>query len=195
MQHFEMPNGSGLPVIETGRLRLRGHCPDDLATCAAMWADPLVTRYIGGRVFSNEEVWARMLRYAGHWSWFGFGYWLVEEKHTGRFVGEVGFADHKRELAPSTREPSVEVPIQDSPELGWALATAMSGKGYATEAARAAIEWFEAHHQTLSTVCLIAPGNTASLRVAAKCGYYERQRTTYRGLPIILLARAPARWR
>jgi RimJ/RimL family protein N-acetyltransferase len=60
-----------IPVIETERLILRAHRPDDFKDCAAMWGDPGVTRYIGGIPFSGEEVWTRMLRYAGHWTWFG----------------------------------------------------------------------------------------------------------------------------
>src|SRR4029077_6257721 len=64
-----------VPVIETERLKMRGHRLADLNDCAAMWADPIVTRHIGGRPFSEEETWARFLRYAGHWSLMGFGYW------------------------------------------------------------------------------------------------------------------------
>lgn len=56
------------PAIETERLTLRGHRLEDFAESAAMWADPEVTRYISGRPFSAEEIWARLLRYVGHWS-------------------------------------------------------------------------------------------------------------------------------
>ncbi len=70
-----------------------------------MWADPEVTRYIGGKPLTEEESWARLLRYVGHWSLLGFGYWVVEEKTTGNFIGEVGFADYKRDL-PSLRRPA-----------------------------------------------------------------------------------------
>jgi RimJ/RimL family protein N-acetyltransferase len=76
------PPASEVPVIETERLNMRGHRMEDFSDCAAMWADAGVTRYIGGKPFSREEVWARMLRYVGHWSWLGFGYWAIEEKST-----------------------------------------------------------------------------------------------------------------
>jgi RimJ/RimL family protein N-acetyltransferase len=85
-----------IPILETGRLTLRGHRLQDFPASAAMWADPNVTRHIMGKPCSEEESWSRMLRYLGHWSLAGYGYWLVEEKATGRFVGEVGFADYKR---------------------------------------------------------------------------------------------------
>jgi RimJ/RimL family protein N-acetyltransferase len=85
-----------IPVVETERLVLRGHRRDDLADCVGMWGDPEVTRHIGGRPSTDEEVWARLLRYLGHWQVMGFGYWIVHERASGRFVGEVGFADSDR---------------------------------------------------------------------------------------------------
>jgi len=77
------------PVLESARLKLRAHGLDDFARCAAMWADPVVARYIGGKPLSEEEAWTKLLRYAGHWSVMGFGYWAVEEKETSRFIGEL----------------------------------------------------------------------------------------------------------
>ena len=152
-----------IPEIVTDRLRLRARAMDDFASTAALWADPLVTRFIGGRPFSEEEAWARLLRYAGHWLYMGFGYWAVEERATGSFVGEVGFAENKkRDLQPS---------IHNIPELGWVLIPRAHGRGYATEAARAALDWGSTHLSSASTVCLIHPENCASIRVAGKCGF------------------------
>jgi RimJ/RimL family protein N-acetyltransferase len=105
--------GRPAPALDTARLTLRAHAPADLAECAAMWADPLMVRHIGGRPLSEEEVWARVLRYAGLWALLGFGYWVVRERATGRFVGEVGLGDFRRTLAP---------PLDGAPEAGWALA-------------------------------------------------------------------------
>jgi RimJ/RimL family protein N-acetyltransferase len=168
-----------VPVLQTKRLTMRGHGLDDFTDCAAMWADPVVTRYIGGKPFSEEEVWARLLRYAGHWALLGFGYWAIEEKETGHFVGELGFADYKRDIEPS---------LKGVPELGWALASQAHGKGYATEAVGAAVAWGEAHFGLARTVCLIQPENLASIRVAEKCGYKEFQRTSYKDHPTIMFA-------
>jgi RimJ/RimL family protein N-acetyltransferase len=169
-----------VPVIETDRLRLRAHRQDDFAACAAMWAVPEVVRYIGGKPFTVEEVWARVLRYAGHWQWRGCGFWAREEKSTGVFAGDLGFAEFKRDIDPS---------IQGIPEIGWVLAPHAQGKGYATEAVRAIVAWGDHHFDQPRTVCLIHPENQPSLRVAEKCGYQQFHRTTYHGQPTIILER------
>ena len=75
------------PELETTRLFLRQHRPDDYDDSAAMWADAAVVRHIGGRAFTREESWSRVLRYVGLWEWLGYGYWCVREYQTGRFVG------------------------------------------------------------------------------------------------------------
>ncbi len=145
-----------------------------------MWAHPDVTRHIGGRPFTHEEVWGRVLRYIGHWSALGFGYWAIREKSTQRFVGELGFADFKRDLQP---------PLDGTPEIGWALSPWAHGQGFASEAVRAVGVWGDANLGSLRTVCLISPANRASIRVAEKCGYAEYERTTYKGEPTILFER------
>jgi RimJ/RimL family protein N-acetyltransferase len=169
-----------IPALETERLRLRGHCPEDFADCTALWGDPEVTRYIGGKPLSAEEVWARMLRYAGHWNWMKYGYWVMEEKSSGKFAGEVGFADYQRELDP---------PIAGMPEIGWALGSSFQGQGYATEAVRAVVAWGDAQFETDRTVCLIRPENIASIRVAEKCGYRIVGRPAYKGHTTLLFGR------
>lgn len=174
------PLALAVPALDTERLTLRGHTLADFEACAAMWADPLVTRHIGGRPSSEEEVWARVLRYAGLWALLGFGYWVVRERATGRFVGEVGLADFRRDLTPA---------LGDAPEVGWALAPWAHGRGFATEAVRAALAWGDAHLGPSRTACLITPENVASIRVAAKCGYRETARATYKGVGTLIFER------
>ena len=131
---------TAIPPIDTERLTLRGHGLEDFTESAAMWADPEVTRHIGGKPFSAEEVWTRLLRY----------------------VGEVGFADYKRNIEPS---------LGGVPEIGWALASWARGKGFATEAVRAAVAW-----------------GCGALRVRAHC-MFDHDRTTYKGQPILIFER------
>jgi RimJ/RimL family protein N-acetyltransferase len=172
--------GPAIPGIETARLKMRGHRRDDLDDCYAMWSDPIVVRFIGGTPSTPQRTWLRLLAYRGHWELMGFGYWVVEEKATGSFVGEVGFADFKRDIASS---------MQSVPELGWALAPRFHGKGYATEAVRAALTWGDSHFKAARTVCMISSDNTASIRVAEKCGYQEFERTLFDGSPTLFFAR------
>ena len=160
------------PRIETERLVLRGHTPEDLPACAAMWRDEEVVRFIGGRPFTREEVWARILRYAGMWVVMGHGFWAIDEKAGGRMIGEVGVMEARRDIEPS---------FEGEPEIGWALMPAAHGKGYAAEAVAAALAWADAHLDAPKLVCIISPENAPSIRLAAKFGFRERVRTTYHG--------------
>jgi RimJ/RimL family protein N-acetyltransferase len=170
-----------IPVLETTRLKLRGHGPDDFKSCAELWADPVVVRHIGGRPFSEQEAWSKVLRYAGLWSLLGYGYWAIEEKASGKFIGEAGFADFKRELDP---------PIAGVPEIGWALSSFAHGRGFATEALSAILAWADQTFAWERTVCLIGSQNTPSLRLAAKHGYREVGPVSYQGTPLVLFERA-----
>ena len=169
-----------IPVLETKRLRLRAHRLEDFGGCAAMWADPIVTRHIGGKPSSEAETWKRMTGYLGHWSLMGFGYWAVEEKVSGRYIGELGFADYKR---------ATELPLDGMPEIGWALAPWAQGKGYATEALRAAIAWADECLQSRRTVCIIHRQNQRSFRVAEKLGYDKVLQAASDAMPDAILAR------
>lgn len=177
-----MDNRQGVPVIETARTILRAHRLEDFDAYVAMWADPVVTRFIGGKPRTREESWMRFLRHAGLWSLLGYGFWAIEEKATGRFVGEAGFHDLKRDMVP---------PIEGIPEAGWALAPAVHGAGLATEVVGRVLAWGDETFGRAKTVCIIDPENTASLNVAGKCGYREMARTTYHDAPTILLERRP----
>src|SRR5215831_17785944 len=172
--------GTEVPILVTERLLLRGHRENDLDDCAAMWADPVVTRYIGGTPLSREEVWSRILRYVGHWTLLGYGFWAVEERDGGAFIGELGFADFRRDLSSA---------VMGLPEAGWVLATRHHGLGYATEAVRAIVAWGERHFGSPRSFCMIDPGNVASVRVATKCGYREVERAVYKGQPSLVLIR------
>jgi len=169
-----------IPVLETERLILRAHRLDDFEACVTIFSDPDVTRFLGGKPMTREEIWGRFLRQPGHWALLGYGIWAVEEKQTGAFIGGIGFLDAKRDMVPS---------LDGMPEMGWVLSPRAHGNGYATEAVRAAQAWGEAHFGKVRTVCIIAPQNRASLRVAEKCGFRAWQNTTYKDEPTIVLVR------
>lgn len=169
-----------VPIIETERLRLRGHALSDFDASAAMWSDENVARFISGKPSTREDSWGRFLRYIGHWHALGHGFWLIEDKATGVFIGEGGFGNFKREL-----EPRIE-----APEQGWVFSPAFHGRGYALEAMSAAVKWGEAHFERSDFCCIIAPENGPSLALAAKLGYREYARSLYKSEPTVMLRRA-----
>ncbi|TPL04230.1 MULTISPECIES: GNAT family N-acetyltransferase [unclassified Mesorhizobium] len=171
---------AGVPILETARTVLRPHRLGDFETYAAMWAEPAVTRFIGGKPRTREESWMRFLRHAGLWSLIGYGFWAIEDKDTKRFIGEAGFHDLKREIEPS---------IEGVPEAGWALASEAHGQGLASEVVGRIVAWSDEALRQARTVCIIDPENGASLKVAEKNGYCEILRTTYHEKPTILLER------
>ncbi len=173
-----------IPILETARLQLRAHTEADLPAMGTMWADPAVVRYLGSPPQSSQETWIRYLRYLGHWARFGYGYWAVEERATGRFVGEAGFADYHRQTVPH---------VALAPEIGWVLAAEAHGKGYATEAAQAMLAWSATVFGKAQAVrCLIEQGHTASRHVALKCGFTDFALVEYRNSPAWILELQPS---
>ncbi|TCR92936.1 GNAT family N-acetyltransferase [Rhizobium sp. BK376] len=170
-----------MPTIETERLILRPHRLDDFDACSALWADADVVRHIGGTPSTREQSWARMIRYAGLWHHLGFGFLAIEEKSSGRFVGEAGFHEVLRDIVPS---------IEGTLEAGWAFSPSVHGRGYATEALQAMIGWAEAKLPDRRMTCIIAPENAPSLRLAEKLGFRQIALTTYSGKPTILFERS-----
>ena len=123
----------------------------------------------------------RLLRYRGLWPLLGYGYWAVREKGSGAFVGDLGFADFHRALEP---------PIDGMPEAGWAFVRSAHGQGFATEALKAALNWLDGTDRHKRSVCLIAPGNRASIRVAEKAGYRLERTARMGDGELLLMARA-----
>jgi RimJ/RimL family protein N-acetyltransferase len=172
-----------IPVIETERLILRGRRLEDFPAYAAMWAHPEVVRYIGGKPLTQEEAWVKFTRQAGFWALKGYGFWALEEKASGAFVGDAGAADFKRDLEPS---------LEGKPEFGWSLMPSAQGKGYATEAIKAGLEWAREALTATTYSCIIDSANAPSLRVAEKCGFRKVVETTYKGSPTLILEQPAA---
>ncbi|MDD9340493.1 MULTISPECIES: GNAT family N-acetyltransferase [Providencia] len=153
-----------IPILETERLILSKHEVDDFPSLARLWTTDSVTHYITGVPSTERESWMRMLTYSGLWPLLGFGYWALRDKKTGLYIGDLGFADFHRVVEPS---------VKGIPEAGWVIAPEHQGKGYATEAMRAALVWLKSQNKHKQTICFIEPNNEASLRVAKKLGYIE----------------------
>lgn len=167
------------PVIHTSRLSLRGHVPSDLPQCLSMWGEPEYYRFNGGRALSQEEVWLRLLRYWGSWAALGYGWWLIEERGTGRFVGEVGIHDLKRDTEPS---------YAGEPEVGWGLLPDFHGQGLAREAVAAVLEWASSL-PVPRLVCVVKPENFRSIKLAEDVGFVREGEVAYKWGPMVLFSR------
>lgn len=168
------------PILTTPRLTLSPPALTDFEDSRAMWADPVVTRHVGGRPFTEEESWTRLMRARGLWEILGYGYWAVRETSTGRYVGEVGFADLRRELEPS---------LHDLPEMGWVLAAWSHGQGFGTEAVTAGLAWMDEVLAAPVIPCIINVENAPSIALATKVGFRVKTHATYKGSPILVMER------
>ncbi len=147
-------HGAPGPTLETDRLILRPPREQDLDAWAAFNADPEATRHLGGPQ-PRGTAWRAMATMAGSWALKGFGMFSVLEKPTLRWIGRIG--PWQPEGWPGT-------------EVGWGLLPEAQGRGYAHEAATAAIDWaFETLGWTDVIHC-IDPANTPSQAVARRLG-------------------------
>jgi len=169
-----------VPVLETPRLVLRGHRLEDFEAMVAIWTDPIVQKHFHGAVSTREDVWSKLLRQFGSWAALGYGMWAVEEKASGEYIGAAGVFEVKRALDPA---------LADAPEAGWALASRVHGRGYATEAVKAALAWVDVQLRRPRVFCIVVPGNTASIRVAEKCGFRPFGETNYKDAPTLIFLR------
>ena len=168
------------PILETSRLRLRPFEPRDLDAHAASLADPEIVRHLGGHPFGREDSWRRMLCGPGLWVMLGYGYWSVERREDGAWLGQVGFADFKRDMTPA---------IEGLPEMGWIFAREAQGRGYAIEAVAAALDWADRTLRAPEITAIISPENAPSIRVAEKAGFGDRSEARYRDETILLFRR------
>jgi len=110
-----------VPIIETERLILREFRQDDFPVYEKLAADIDVMRYLGGKTMNQVEAWRHMAFMVGHWTLRGYGYFALEEKATGEFIGRAGFTN-------PTGWPGFE--------LGWTIAPWRQRQGFAFEAAQ-----------------------------------------------------------
>ena len=151
-----------IPTIETERLMLRQFRAGDFDEYAALCADPEVMRYLGdGKTKTRAEAWMHMAALLGHWELRGYGLWAVEEKATGRLAGRIGLLN-----------------LEGWPqmELAWTLVRSRWGLGFATEGARAAMDYAFSVMKADHLISMIVPENAASIRVAERIGErFERR--------------------
>ncbi len=156
-------------ICQTGRLLLRLFTLDDLDPLAAMHRDPEVSRFIGG-VKTLEETRQRLQQWIEEYDRYGFSKWAVVLQASGELIGRCGL----------TLE---QIDGVSERELGWTFARAHWGKGYATEAAAAAMEHCFTGLGLRRLISLIDPQNLASARVATKLGMIYERTVQWQGVP------------
>lgn len=145
-----------VPVLSTDRLLLRGLSARDFDVYAEMMADAAVTRFLGaGDPLTRADAWRQLALFIGHWELCGFGMWAVESRTTGEFLGRIG---------------CLEPEGWPGFEIGYTLARAHWGHGYAQEGARAALGFAHDVLGKRDVISLIRPANSASIRVATSLG-------------------------
>ena len=173
---------STVPELRTDRLILRGLEGADFEDFARMWGDGRVAAMISGVPDTPQEAWMRLLRYIGHWTATGYGFWAVRDRESGALLGSAGFIDYKRVLSPD---------LEGVPEAGWALVPEAQGRGIATEAMRAALNWGDVHLPVARSFALFDPAHAASIRVAEKLGYGGGTLHRWRGSDALVMTREP----
>jgi RimJ/RimL family protein N-acetyltransferase len=167
-------------ILTTERLELHQPQAADLAGVAAIMVPPAVRRFLGNREVSMADEFARFMRNAGSWALYGYGNFIVRERGTPAVIGICGVFHSWRGFGQG---------LDDTPEVGWILAEPVWGRGYAGEAATAALAWFDRTHGPRRIACMIEPDNHASLALAARLGFVAYGEQDFDGSTVMLLQR------
>jgi RimJ/RimL family protein N-acetyltransferase len=161
-----------IPRIATARLVLREPRLTDFAAFAADAADPVASAAGQRPVLDARQAWRWLHAAAGHWLLQGMGWWVLEEKDLGA-VGMVGV--FRRELGPNI-------------EMGWSIYRPHWNKGYASEAARPALDFARTALGADRVIAHVAPSNFPSARVATKIGMHLQGEVPFYGEQALLFA-------
>lgn len=158
-------------ILETDRLTLRRLEPGDLDALFALYSDPETRRYFPDGTRTHEETKEELEWFLnGHPRHPELGLWATVERSTGAFLGRCG-------LLPWTIDDREEV------ELAFLIDKSRWGEGFATEAADGIVRYATDTLRLTRLICLITPGNDASVAVARKIGMsFEREHTDEFGL-------------
>jgi RimJ/RimL family protein N-acetyltransferase len=169
--------------LTTPRLRLRPFTPADRDAIHAVYADPEVMRHVGhGAHRSAADTDVALEAFARTLAARGFSFLAVEERASGRLIGDAG-------LYPVEGR-------EDEVELGYTLERAAWGRGYATEAAGALVAHARTALSASRVVATVDPANAASRHVLEKLGMTASGERVAYGRPHAVYAvelRRPAR--
>ena len=149
---------SGTPELRTERLLLRGWRESDRQPFATMNADPAVVEFLNGSL-TREQSDAMVDRVEASWALKGYGLWAVQVVDGPEFIGYVGLWDAL-----------FEAPFTPAIEVGWRLARCAWGRGFASEAARAALRYACETLDLPEVVSFTAATNLRSRAVMGRIG-------------------------
>lgn len=158
-------------MIETERLTLRPLAASDTEAFVELHADPEVNRFVGA--YSPQQALDRLTGIERQWVERGHGLCAVELRSTGEFIGRSGLQYWQQ---------------FDEVEVGWTFRAEHWGHGYATEAARACLDWGFATLDADYFIALIRPGNVPSVKVAERLGFAPRRQEEVNGNPVTVYA-------
>jgi ribosomal-protein-alanine N-acetyltransferase len=150
------------PMLTSARLQLRLWRDEDLPAFAALNADPEVMEYMP-KCLAREESDASAARMREGLTRYGFGWWAVEVPGVSEFIGFTGLS-----------VPSYETHFTPCVEIGWRLARKYWGFGYATEAARLAMDYGFRSAGLQEIVSFTFVGNIRSRKVMERLGMKHR---------------------
>jgi RimJ/RimL family protein N-acetyltransferase len=169
-----------IPTLETERLTLRPFREADAKALFELSQDPDVVRYVGDRrVPTLQEAWRAVAGWIGHWALRGYGQWAIEERASGKFIGRAGI---------------INPADWPGPEVGYLLGRPWWGRGYATEAAGAAMAWGFGEIGFDELLSLIDPANTASIAVAMRLGESPRGEAEVMGNRVLVYGISRDEW-
>lgn len=145
-------------MIQTDRLILRAYREEDRSDFAALNGDPQVGAWLGGTLDGAGSD-ALLDRFNAHIAEHGWGPWAVERRSDGRLIGMTGLASVSETL-----------PVGPAIEVEWRLIPAAWGQGFASEAAKAALDWGFANLDQDEFLAFTADINLASQGVMRKIG-------------------------
>ena len=164
--------------LETDRLRIRPYREDDATSLHDVFGSPEVMKWTPSApskdVAETAQRLARTMAFTARQP-PGMGLWALELKHTSEFLGQVGL------FPVEGKGPEVEVAYELAPRV-W-------GHGYATEAARALVDYGFGELSLRRIVALILPDNARSRNVASKCGLILEGPGRFYALDLVVYAR------
>jgi RimJ/RimL family protein N-acetyltransferase len=159
-------------VMTTERLNLRKMTVEDAQSIMQIFSDPQAMKYYP-KTMNEEEALAWINRTLGNYEKLGVGFWIVEDKSTGRFLGQCGIIPQEFDGA-------------DVMEIAYLFVRQEWGNGYATESAKACMEYGFQHLGLQKMYSFIDANNLPSARVAKRNGMHVETTITKWGKDVLV---------